>query len=75
MLDNAEILYEAIQLSEELEKRIERVFIYAHLINDFDLSEEKGNEYYGKAFKLYQAKILHTTYMTPELIEKEYNVV
>lgn len=75
LLDNAEILYEAIQLSEELEKRIERVFIYAHLINDFDLSEEKGNEYYGKAFKLYQAKILLTTYMTPELLEKEYSVV
>ncbi len=75
LLDNAEILYEAIQLSEELEKRIERVFIYAHLINDFDLSEEKGNEYYGKAFKLYQAKILLTSYMTPELLEKEYSVV
>lgn len=75
LLDNAEILYEAIHLSEELEKRIERVFIYAHLLNDFDLSEEKGNEYYGKAFKLDQTEIILTSYMTPELLEKEYSVV
>lgn len=75
LLENADTLYEAINLSEILEKRVERVFVYAHLINDFDLSEEKGNEFYGKAFKLYQENIIINSYITPELLESDYSVV
>lgn len=75
LLNNANILYEALHSSEELEKRIERVFVYAHLINDFDLANKDGNEYYGKAFKLVQELGICTSYMTPELLEKEYSIV
>lgn len=75
LLDNADTLYEALYLSENLEKRIERVFVYAHMINDFDLSDELGNEYYGKAFKLVQELGVLTSYMTPELLEKDYSLV
>lgn len=75
LLESADTLYEALKLSENLEKRIERVFVYAHMINDFDLSDALGNEYYGKAFKLVQELGVLTSYMTPELLEKEYSVV
>lgn len=75
VLDNAENLYGVLSLNENLEKRIERVYVYAHLINDFDLSEKQGNEFYGKACKLFQEFETLTSYITPELLEKEYTVV
>ncbi len=75
LLDNADTLYEAINLSENLEKKIERVYIYAHLTNDFDLSDELGNEYFGKAFKLYQSMVVCASFMTPELLESDYSVI
>ncbi len=75
LLNDANTLYEAINFWEILEKRVERVYIFAHLTNDFDLSEEVGNEYYGKAFKLVQELGIYSSYITPELLEKDYKVI
>jgi len=75
LLQDAKTLYEALELSESLEKKVERIFVYAHLINDFDLAEEKGNEYYGTAFKLYQELSVFTSYITPELLESDYSTI
>lgn len=75
LLQDAKTLYETLELSEALEKKVERIFVYAHLINDFDLAEEKGNEYYGTAFKLYQELSVFTSYITPELLESDYSTI
>lgn len=75
LLQDAKTLYETLELSEALEKKVERIFVYAHIINDFDLAEEKGNEYYGTAFKLYQELSVFTSYITPELLESDYSTI
>ena len=75
LLQDAKTLYETLELSEALEKKVECIFVYAHLINDFDLAEEKGNEYYGTAFKLYQELSVFTSYITPELLESDYSTI
>lgn len=75
LVENAQNLYNALELSETLDKRNERVYIYAHLTNDFDLSSKEGNEYYGKAYKIYQENNNLSSYIIPELLEVDYKTI
>ena len=54
ILDDSKTLLELFDYTEKLDERIEKVYIYAHLNNDVDLSDDKGNENYGIAYKLYK---------------------
>lgn len=75
VLENENNLEKVLNLSEELEIRIERIFIYAHLLNDFDLEEEVGNLYYGKAYKLYKDYQNMAAYIVPELLKEDYEKI
>lgn len=75
ILDSASTLCEVLTLNEDLEKRIERVYVYAHLINDCDLANAKSNENHGKAFKIYQEYLKLSSFIVPELLESNYQVI
>lgn len=75
ILQDANHLLKLLELSEELDKKVERVYIYANINNDFDLGNERSNENYGKAFKLYQEYSTLSSFVVPELLESEFNVI
>ncbi|MBE6161576.1 MAG: oligoendopeptidase F [Firmicutes bacterium] len=75
LLSNSKTLLEMLDLSEELDKRIEKVYIYAHLNNDMDLGDTKGNEYYGVAYKLNKEYGTLSSYVVPELLEHDYKEI
>ena len=75
ILDNSNNLFELLSLSENIEKSVEKVFVFAHLTNDFDLEDKTGNEYFGYAYKLYQEMGVASAYIIPELLESDYEVV
>jgi oligoendopeptidase F len=75
ILDSADSLYELLNLSEELDKRIERAYIYASISNDFDLANKTSNENYGKAFMTYREYSTLCSYITPELLKSDYSLV
>ena len=75
LLDDPKTLLEMLDYSEEIEKRIEKIYIYAHLINDMDLGDTKGNEYYGIAYKLNKDYCTLSSYVVPELLEYDYKEI
>ena len=68
-----ENLYELLELDTNISKRIERLFIYAHINNDIDLSNDKYNRYYGNVIKLNKKYSELSSYIIPELMKYEYN--
>lgn len=65
-------LYETLKLDSDIEKRIERLFIYAHINNDIDLSDDLYNKYYGMVIKLNREYSEYSSYIVPELMSYEY---
>lgn len=65
-------LYETLKLDSDIEKRLERLFIYAHINNDIDLSYDLYNKYYGMVIKLNREYSEYSSYIVPELMSYDY---
>ena len=65
-------LYELLEIDTNFSKRIERLFIYAHINNDTDLSNDKYNTYYGNVIKLNKKYSELSSYIIPELMQYNY---
>ena len=68
-------LYKAFSLDESLSRRLMRLYTYAHLNNDFDLSVNIYNEYVSKVLSLYHEYSSLVSYMVPEILENEYEEI
>lgn len=68
-------LLECLILSESLSRKIMRLYTYAHLNNDFDLSVNIYNEYVGKVIKVYTEYNSLSSYIVPELLENDYSII
>ena len=75
VLDSANSLLELLNLDTDISKRIERLYIYAHLNNDFDLSAERGNNFVGQIMKLYNDYGNTSSYIVPELLKQDYETI
>ena len=65
-------LYDLLELDTNISKRIERLFIYAHINNDIDLSNDIYNKLYGNVIKLNKKYSELSSYIVPELMKYEY---
>lgn len=68
-------LYEALSLDENLTRRLYRLYTYAHLNNDVDLSVNLYNEYVSKVLFIFNKYSSLASYIVPELLENEYSVI
>ena len=75
LLDNENILYEALSFDDEISKIIERIYIYAHINNDSDTTDVKYQTMFGKAYKLYEEYNEVTSFITPEILKGDYDLV
>lgn len=75
ILDSANSLLSLLKLDDEISSNLEKCYIYAHINNDFDLSEQRSNEFYGKVMKIYNEYSMTTSYIVPELLQSDYKVV
>jgi len=72
---NDDNLYEMLSLDEKLTRRIMRLYTYAHLNNDFDLSENIYNEYVSKVLFIYNKYSSLASFIVPELLENDYKII
>ena len=75
VLDNADKLFDLLTFDNDISMRIGRLYLYAHLNNDFDLSDERGNTFVGKIIKLYNDYEFASSYIIPELLKQDYQVI
>ncbi len=68
-----ENLLEVLEFDNNISKRIERLFIYAHINNDVDLSDNTYNILYGQVIKLNKKYEEMSSYIIPELLKYEYS--
>ena len=75
LLDNANTLYNYLKDSEELEIILENLIIYANMKSDEDTTNTKYIALQGKIENL-EVKISEEfSFVTPELLEKEYSLI
>lgn len=75
VLDNSDNLFKVLKQDVEISKRIERLYVYAHLNNDFDLADKNANELIGKVMKLNQEYSVLSSYIVPEITSKSWDII
>ena len=69
LLDSADSLLEITEFSLEMERQMEKLYVYAHMKNDQDTREAKYQEYYAKAMTLYSQLDQAFAFYEPEFME------
>lgn len=69
LLDSADNLLEITEFSLEMERQMEKLYVYAHMKNDQDTREAKYQEYYAKAMTLYSQLDQAFSFYEPEFME------
>ena len=75
LLENGNTLYEFLKFNTSFEKRLEKVFIYAHIQNDQDTTNTYYQSLYGKVLKLNEKCVAATSFIVPEILKKDYKVI
>lgn len=66
--ESADILAACLKLDEEAGIRLERLHLYAMLLHDSELKEEKGTELHSRIKSLYVKCGAASSFITPELV-------
>lgn len=75
ILNSADTLYELLSFDNEFNKKLEQVYIYAHIQNDQDTTNTFFQTMYGKVYKLYEKYQEETSFIVPELLKGNYEVI
>jgi len=72
---SADGLYEIVNLSFETSRKLEKLYMYAHLNYDSDTSVNKYQVLVGKVQNLYKKYDEETTFIGPEILKSSYSKV
>ena len=75
ILSSAKNLYELLSFDTSFNKRLEAIFIYAHLKNDEDTTNPTYQSMFGAAHNIYQKYSEQTSYVIPELLKSNYSII
>ena len=74
-MTSGEKLYELFELTNELEARMDKVYCYAHLHSDEDVSNNKYQSYYGYVINLYDEYSKISSYIMPTIMKYDYDKI
>ncbi len=75
ILDSENNLLELLELDSKVGRILEKVFVYAHLNNDADTTNEYYQELFGYAKNIYSKYLEATSFIVPELLKSDYQLV
>ena len=75
ILASSNNLLELLKTDIALSRRIERLYIYAHINNDADTLDTNYKEIFGKVYNAYVKYSEISSYIVPELLQSDYKVV
>ena len=75
ILDSSDSLLDLLELDTEISKKLERVFIYAHINNDADTTNVVYQEIFGKAKNVYAKYFETTAFIVPEILKSDYKQI
>lgn len=75
LFKNQDNFGKVLYLMQSINIRIEKLYTYANLNCDFDLSDSHNNELLGKVLTLYDLSNNNTSYIIPEIIKNDYSFI
>ncbi len=75
IMESAKKLLALLELDTEVDKKIEQIYVYAHIQNDQDTTNVKYQVLYKKAYKLYESYRETTSFIVPEILKSTEEVV
>lgn len=75
LLKDANTLLEFLNLDTEINRKLDKLFSYAHLLNDEDTTNTKNQELFGKIVNLNNEYSKITTFVKPELLKSNYEQI
>jgi oligoendopeptidase F len=75
VMDNASTFYEALTKSYEISRRLDKLYSYAHMISDQDVSHNKNQERVGKVLNLYDIATKNTYFLSTEMLHEDYSKI
>ena len=75
ILDNENVLYEVLDFDSQVGKILEKIYVYAHINNDSDTTDVKYQAMFGKAYQLYEEYNEVTSFIIPEILKGEYELI
>ena len=72
LFKSANHFYEVINKMLDIERKISKLFYYAHLSNDQDTQVEKYQKMYGKIIDLNSSFSVETSFFTPEILKHDF---
>ena len=73
LFDSPEKFYEFLEYDTNLSKEMERLYLYAHINNDLDLSVAKYQDYLGRVMKLLNDLNELSSFVIPEILQHSYD--
>lgn len=73
LLSSPEKLYEYLEYDSNISKRLERLYLYAHINNDLDLTNENYNNMLGNVLNFINDLNEKESFVVPELLEKDFS--
>ena len=75
LLKDSNTLLAFLELSDEIERKLYKLYYYAHLNLDTDTTNAFYQDMEGKVTNLLQEESILTSFVLPELLKGDYNVV
>ncbi len=75
VLDNENKLCNTLELDRDISCYLERLYIYAKINNDLDLSNSEGNMCFSKVISLYNKYASVASFVVPELLKKDLKYI
>lgn len=73
LLSSPEKLFEYLEYDSNISKRLERLYLYAHINNDLDLTNENYNNMLGSVLNFINDLNEKESFVVPELLEKDFS--
>lgn len=75
VMENANTFYDALIKDYEISRRLEKLYSYAHMISDQDVSNNKNQERVGKVLNLYDLASKSTYFLSTEMLKEDYSKI
>ncbi len=75
ILKDAKMFLSVLELDSNISRKLERIYIYAHINNDADTLDTKYQELFGKVYNVYVKYSSISSFIVPELLESDYKKV
>ena len=75
IMDNANTFYNVLLDEIEILRRIEKIYSYANMKSDEDVSNNHNQELLGKALLLYEQATKDMYFLEPEILKTDYKIV